>query len=392
MLNKNSEKTDGFSDFLPFVRPEISEEAIAEIVDCLRSGWVCSGPRVGIFEQNLRDYLNEKCVLSFTSGTAALFLALKSLNLQPGDEVITSSLTFVATANAIMEAGGLPRFVDIDASYNMDIKKVQAAITPRTKAIVPVHFAGLPVDLDPLYELAQRHGVRVIEDAAHALGASYKGRKIGSFGDMQMFSFQGTKNVSSIEGGALVIRDDATAQRLSHLRFHGIDRDAWNRFTKKGTQHYDVQEPGYKFNLPDVNAALGIDQLKRLDKNVAIRQKMADIYFELLESCPYVTLPQLPGYEHQHAWHIFPVLINEEVLGMSRDNFMAQMKEYNIGTGFHYQPVHLFSFYRNKVGYKEGSLPLTEDVGKRIVSLPFFIGLTRGDQERIVTVMKKMIK
>lgn len=374
------------------MRPEISKDAISEIVDCLRSGWVCSGPRVGMFEKNLREYLNEKHVLSFTSGTAALFLALKILNLQPGDEVITSSLTFVATANAIMEAGGTPRFVDIDASYNMDVQKIEAAITPRTKAIIPVHFAGLPVDLDPLYEVARRHGVRVIEDAAQALGSAYKGRKVGSFGDMQMFSFQATKNVSSIEGGALVVRDDAIAQRLSHLRFHGIDRDAWNRFTKKGTQHYDVHEPGYKFNLPDVNAALGIDQLKRLDKNIAIRQKMADVYFELLASCPYVTLPQLPQYDHQHAWHLFPVLINEAALGMSRDEFMTKMKEYNIGTGFHYQPVHLFSFYRHKVGYKEGSLPLTEEIGKRIVSLPFFIGLTHDDQEKIVMVMKKIIK
>jgi dTDP-4-amino-4,6-dideoxygalactose transaminase len=379
------------NDFLPFARPWISEEAIAEVVDCLRSGWVTTGPRVQKLEEMLASYCKTPHALTVSSATAGLFLALKSLNLQPDDEVITTPMTFVCTANVIVQAGGKPIFADIDEkTYNISIAEIEKAITSRTRAIIPVHFDGLSVDLDPLYVLAQKHNLRVIEDAAHAIGAAYKGRSIGSFGDTQVFSFHPNKNMTTGEGGCVTTQDENMARSIVLNRFHGIDRIAWNRYGKSGSQHYDVVEPGYKFNMMDIQAALGIHQLKSLDAFIERRTELAKRYDEALEGWDQIFLPQRPCYDHKHAWHQFAIRINPEKAKMSRDDFIEEMKKHNIGAGLQFSAVHLYEFYKKAYGYKEGDFPISEKVGQTIVSLPLFPSMSENDQERVIRTMQKI--
>jgi len=375
-------------DFLPFSRPSISRAAIEEVVACLESGWITTGPRVKKFEQALADYLGGPTVLALSSATAGLHLALLALALKPGDEVITTPMTFAATLNTIVLAGGRPVLVDVEpGTYNMDVTRLAGAITPRTRAIVPVHFAGLPVDLDPLYALAEQHGLRVIEDAAHAIGTEYKGRRVGSFGDTQVFSFHPNKNMTTGEGGAVATRDNALADQIALLRFHGMDREAWQRFGKTGSQHYEIVAPGFKYNMMDIQAALGLHQLPALDGFIARRTALVARYRQRLADWPQWTLPQAPGYTYRHAWHLFAPLINPQVAGMSRDDFMEGMKQRNIGTGLHYRAVHLYPYYREHYGFKPGDFPVAESVGERIVSLPLFPAMTDAEQDRVLTAM-----
>lgn len=380
-------------DFLPFCRPCIDEATIQEVVDCIKSGWLTTGPRVQKFTEALKQYLQAPHALPLTSGTAALHLALLGLNLQPGDEVITTPMTFVATANTIVQAGAKPVFVDAEIdTYNIDVNKIEATITPKTKAILPVHYAGLPVDLDPIYAIAKQHNLRVIEDAAHSIGTEYKGKKIGSFGDTQIYSFHPNKNMTTGEGGCVTTRDDELAKFISIARFHGIDREAWNRFAKSGSQHYDVVMPGYKYNMLDIQAAIGLHQLAALDQFIQRRTEIAKRYIAELKDWPEWQLTSAPKYEHKHAWHLFVPLINPEVAKMNRDEFMTAMKEHNIGTGFHYDAVHLFSYYRNNFGYKQGDFPNTESIAQRIVSLPLFPSMTDNEFDRTIEAMKKVFK
>jgi dTDP-4-amino-4,6-dideoxygalactose transaminase len=378
--------------FLPFSKPSLSDAAIAEVVACLKSGWLTTGPRVQALEQALAAYLDAPQVAAFTSATAAMHLALLALDLQPGDEVITTPLTFVATLNVIVQAGGKPVLVDADQTYNLDVSKLAAAITPRTRAILPVHFTGLPVDLDPLYALAEQHGLRVLEDAAQAIGTGYKGRLIGSFGDMQTFSFHPNKNMTTGEGGCLSTADVSLMQQLRTLRFHGIDRMAWDRYGKKGEQGYDVIAPGFKYNMMDIQAALGIHQLPALEGFIAKRTALAQRYLARLADWPEITLPQLPAYAHRHSWHLFCVRINPSVAGMDRDTFMQKMKDQNIGTGLHYNPAHLYTFYQKTYGFKPGDFPIAEDIGSRIVSLPLFPDMTEAEQDRVIEAMRQVFQ
>jgi dTDP-4-amino-4,6-dideoxygalactose transaminase len=379
------------TEFLPFAKPSISPAAIAEVVDCIQSGWITTGPRVKKFEEMLQNYLQAPHVLSLSSATAGLHLALLALNLQPGDEVITTAHTFVATLNTIVLAGGKPVLIDINpGTYNIDTTKIAAAITPRTRAIMPVHFAGLSVDLDPIYELAKKHNLRVIEDAAQAVGAYYKGKILGSFGDTQVFSFHPNKNMTTGEGGCITTRDAELAKKMSVLRFHGIDRDAFDRFSKKGSQEYDVIVPGFKYNMMDIQAALGIHQLPELDGFNARRTQLVLRYKTLLADWPQWTLPQAPHYAHTHSWHLFTPLLNIEAAGMDRITFMQKMKEQNIGLGLHYQAAYLFSYYREKFGFKRGDFPNTDKVSEHIVSLPLFPDLTEQQQDRVIDTMKNI--
>ncbi|MDA8390664.1 MAG: DegT/DnrJ/EryC1/StrS aminotransferase family protein [Gammaproteobacteria bacterium] len=379
---------DRADEFLPFSRPSLSEEAIAEVVACLRSGWITTGPRVQQFEEALRTYLGAPFALALSSATAGLHLALAALRMHPGEEVITTPMTFAATLNTIVIAGGRPVLVDIEANtYNMDVERIEAAITPRTRAIVPVHFAGVPVDLDPLYALADRHGLRVIEDAAHAIGTEYKGRRIGAFGDTQVFSFHPNKNITTGEGGAVTTRDEVLAADVALTRFHGMDREAWNRFGKTGSPHYEIIAPGYKYNMMDIQAALGIHQLPALDGFIERRTALARRYGEALSGWPQWTLPGAPSYAHRPAWHLYAPLLNPEAAGMDRDAFMAAMKARNIGTGIHYRAAHLYPYYRERYGYKVGDFPRAESVSDRIVSLPLFPLMTDDDQDRVLGAM-----
>lgn len=379
--------------FLPFTRPTLDSDTIAEVVDCLESGWLATGPRVKAFEEKLKEYINVPHLLCLTSGTAALHLALLALNLKPGDEVITTPMTFCATLNTIVQAGGKPVLVDIDPqTYNLDVNLLEAAITPKTRAILPVHFAGLPVDLEPLYQIATKHSLRVIEDAAHAIGAKYKGLPIGSFGDTHIFSFHPNKNMTTGEGGAIATQDEELAKLVSKLRFHGIDRDAFNRFAKEGNQHYDVIYPGFKYNMMDLQAALGLHQIDQLDAFLERRQFLAQGYTDILKDWPQISLPKRPTYQHKHAWHLYTPIINPEVAGMDRDTFISKMKEQNIGVGLHYEAVHLFTYYRETFGFKRGDFPCAEAVSDRIFSLPLFPNMTQAEQDQVIEVMSNIFR
>ncbi len=375
-------------DFLPFSRPTISQAAIDDVVACLKSGWITTGPRVAQFTDDLKSYFDAPFALPLMSATTGLHLALLGMNLVPGDEVITTPLTFAATLNTIVLAGGKPVLVDVDpATLNMDMNQLAAAITPRTKVIMPVHFAGLPVDLGVVYGLAEKHQLRVLEDAAHAIGTEYDGKRIGSFGDTQVFSFHPNKNMTTGEGGCVVTRDEALADQVSRLRFHGIDRQAWNRYGKGGTQDYEIVLPGFKSNMMDLQAAIGIQQLKELDGFIARRRVLAARYQEALSDWPQWSLPKAPQYPHTHSWHLYTPLINEDEAGMNRDEFMQRMKEKNIGTGLHYRAVHLYPYYRQAFGFEPGDFPEAESVCERIVSLPLFPTMTDAEHDRVLDVM-----
>ncbi|HTP06198.1 MAG TPA: DegT/DnrJ/EryC1/StrS aminotransferase family protein [Nitrospirota bacterium] len=379
--------------FLPFSRPSISREAIDEVVACLESGWITTGPRVKKFEDDLKSYVSAPHALVLSSATAGLHLVLAALQLKPGDEVITTPMTFAATLNTIVLTGGKPVLVDVEpGTYNMDVTKIEKAVTNRTRAIMPVHFAGLPVDLDPVYDFAKKYNLRVIEDAAHAIGTEYKGKRIGSFGDIQVFSFHPNKNMTTGEGGCVVTRDDKMAEAVALLRFHGMDREAWNRFGKKGSQHYEIIAPGYKYNMMDIQAALGLHQLKQLDGFIKRRTELAVRYGKLLSGWPQWSLPKEPFYSHLHAWHLYTPLINPDSAGMDRDAFMQGMKDRNIGTGLHYRAVHLYPYYREQFGFKRGDFPIAETISDRIVSLPLFPAMTDADQDRVIAAMDDLFR
>ena len=378
-------------EFLPFARPNISDEAIAEVVDCLKSGWITTGPRVQKFEEALQDYLKAPHALAISSATAGLYVALKALELKPGDEVITTSMTFAATLNVIVLAGGKPVLVDVCLDhYNMDIAAVENAITNRARAIMPVHFAGLPVDLDPLYDLARKHELHIIEDASHAIGAYYKGKIIGSFGDTQVFSFHPNKNMTTGEGGAITVRSNPLKEKIERQRFHGMDRMAWNRFAKNGSQHYEIVEPAHKFNMMDIQGALGIHQLNSLDSFIAERERIVTNYYAALKDFDCLILPSLPSYSFKHAWHLFAPRVNFEATKLSRDDVALRLKELNIGTGLHYRAPHLYPFYTQTYGFKEGQFPNAEMIGNSVMSLPLFPGLKDSEFDRVISALKNV--
>jgi len=379
------------NEFLKFSNPELDHLEIDEVVACMKSGWMATGPRVRLFEEKLQAYLRTPYVLALTSGTAALHLALKGFGLKPGDEVITTPMTFVATLNAIVLAGGKPVLVDVDLhTHNLDVNKIEAAITSNTKAILPVHFAGVPADMDPIYALAKKYNLRVLEDAAQAIGSCYKGQIIGSFGDTQIFSFHPNKAMTTGEGGCVTTRDTSLAQEIKIQRFHGIDRDAFNRFSKEGSQEYDVVQPGYKYNMLDMQAAIGIHQLDKLENFIAKRQILVDRYNEAFSNWSELTLPSVPNYACRIAWCYYAPLINPEAAGVSRDEFMQRMKDYDIGTGLHYQAAHLYTYYQENFGYKIGQFPNAELIAERNVSLPLFSSMTFTQQDRVINAMKQI--
>lgn len=377
--------------FIPLSKPTISEETINDVVKVLRSGWLATGPITKQFEQNLTEYFGGRKSMCFTSATAGLREALVAVGVKEGDEVITTSLTFVATANVIAMLGAKPVFVDIDCcTFNIDANKIEAACTPKTKVIMPVHYAGLPVDLDPIYEIAKRKNLRVIEDAAHAVGTSYKNKKIGSFGDIQVFSFHPIKNMTSGEGGCVVLNSESEQKTLELLRFHGIDRSIWDRFSKNGSQYYDVVCPGFKSNMSDIQSAIGIHQLEEVEQLNQKRRDLSDKYRSaFLELSNHMAMQQNPGYDFIHSGHLFPVCILD---ANKRDSFMSFLKEKNIGTTPYYMPVHLFSYYRSTFGYSEGDLKNTEYIGSRVVCLPLYSGMTNQEQEYVIDIVKEFFR
>jgi dTDP-4-amino-4,6-dideoxygalactose transaminase len=380
-------------EFLPFAKPTINEAAIAEVVETLRSGWLTTGPKVKKFEEMLSEYHGGRHVLCVSSATAGLHLALLSLGLKEGDEVITTPLTFVATLNTITQAGGKPVLADIDPdTLNINPENIEAAITSRTRAIVPVHYAGLPCDIDAISSLAKKHNLRVVEDCAHAVGATYKGQRIGSSGDIQVISFHPNKNITTGEGGAIITNDDAVISTVERLRFHGIDRNSFNRFSKAGAQQYDVVMPGFKYNMMDIQAALGIHQLPELDGFIDKRTKLAQRYLEILSGWSELTLPQTPLYAHSHAWHLFTVRLNKNAAGLDRDGLINAMKSENIGIGLHYKSTHIFTYYAQKYGWKPQDFPHSLLAGENILSLPLFPTMTIKEQDRVIKSLAKVLK
>ena len=378
--------------FLPFSRPTISDAAIQEVVECIKSGWITTGPRTQKLEEMLGKYLSCPHVLALTSGTAALHLCLLGLDLKPGDEIIAPAMTFISTFNTIEIAGGKPVLIDVDLNtYNIDVSKIEKAITKNTKAIMPVHLTGQAADLDIIYDLAKKYNLRVIEDAAQAIGTKYKNKLIGSFGDTQIFSFHPNKNMTTGEGGCVATRDEKLAKFIKVMRFHGIDRDAFNRFTKEGSQHYDVIAPGFKYNMLDMQAALGIHQLPELDKFNARRKVLAQRYYDALQNWPEWTLPPNPKDADGHSWHLYAPLINPEIAKITRDEFLDKMKlEHNIGIGLHYDAPYLYRYYREKYGFSENQFPNAKTIGERIMSLPLYPSLTEAEQDRVIDAMKKI--
>ena len=373
---------------LPFSPPDIGQEEIDEVVDSLRSGWITTGPKTARFEQELGGYLGCDNVIALNSATAGLFLCLKTLGIGPGDEVITTPYTFAATVNVILHVGALPVLADVRREdFNLDPVRIEQAVTPRTRAVIPVHFAGRSCDMDAIGAIAQKHDLAVIEDAAHAIGAEYRGRKIGSISPFTVFSFHAVKNLTTGEGGAVTTGDGGMADRLRAMALHGMNKDAWKRFAPGGKWQYDIVAPGYKYNMMDLQAALGLHQLQELEGFIARRIELAERYQEVLMDWPQWTLPSAPDFSHRHAWHLYTPLINEQSAHMNRDEFMLKMKDKNIGTGLHYHAVHLYPYYREQFGFKEGDFPHAENAGNRIVSLPLFPDMTDAQHDRVLDVM-----
>jgi dTDP-4-amino-4,6-dideoxygalactose transaminase len=380
------------STFLPFARPSLGEEEIAEVADTLRSGWITTGPKVERFTAEFVDFVGGRFGVPVSSATAGLHVALLALGVGPGDEVVTTPMTFVATLNTIVHCGAVPVLADIDAATsNVRVEEIERRLTPRTKVIVPVHYVGQPVDLDPILELAAAKGVAVLEDAAHAVGAEYKGRRIGSFPTTSVFSFHPNKNMTTGEGGMIVTEDEAVFEKASLLKFHGMDRESWKRFAKSGSPRYDVAAPGFKYNMMDIQAALGLHQLRRLEGFLRERERLAARYNDALADTPGLLLPQRVPYPVRHAWHLYTPLVDVDRLTIDRDRFMDELKKRNIGTGLHYTAVHEFSYYAGRFGWKPEEYPEAHFVSERIVSLPLFPGLTDADQDDAIAAVRGVL-
>jgi dTDP-4-amino-4,6-dideoxygalactose transaminase len=378
--------------FLPFSLPTIEQEEIDEVVDSLRSGWITTGPKVQRFEEALKGYVGARHVVATNSCTSGLLLCLKALGIGPGDEVVTTPLTFAATVNMIVAAGATPVLADIHRdTLEVDAALMEKAITPRTKALLPVHFAGQPVDLDAIRELARRRGLHVIEDAAHAIGTEYKGRKVGSDSRLAVFSFHPIKNITTGEGGAVCVNDDELADRIRVLRFHGLSKEAWNRYSEKGVSEYEILEPGWKFNMLDLQAAIGLHQLPKLERFLAARRALAERYQRELAGIPGLILPRAVPWAHRHAWHLYTPLLDLDRLRIDRRAFMAALKERRIGTGIHYLAIQHHPHYRKALGLPPGALPNADFVSPRIVSLPLYPRMTERDQSDTIAAIRDVV-
>ena len=367
--------------FLPITKPCIDEETIQAVAEVLRGGWVASGPQVLKFEAALGEYLHDRPVRVMTSATAALEIALRVAGVDRGSQVIVPAMSFAASANVIVRAGAKPVFVDVDLdTRNVDLDQVERAITPATRALLPVHFAGLPVDLDRLYDIAHSNRLRVVEDAAHAIGSQSRGRRIGSFGDLVCFSFHPNKNMTTIEGGAIAAREPEELLAIERHRFHGI--------RKCGVDGLDVMFPGGKANMSDVSARVGLGQLQHLERFNGRRRELAAAYFAALADTPGLRLPARG--DSGHNWHMFAPLLCLDELRITRSDFVGLMGDLKIGIGVHYPAMHLFSYYRG-LGYKEGDFPNAEKIGRETVTLPLFPAMNLADVERVSACVHQVL-
>lgn len=378
-------------DYLVFGSPQILEPEIEEVVATLRSAWIGTGPRAAAFEAAFSAYVGAPYAVALHSCTAALHLAFMAIGLEPGDEVIVPSMTFAATANAVLHAGGCPVLADVDRDTQcLDVEDAASRITPRTRAIVPVHFAGRPCDMEKLLPLAASHGLRIVEDCAHAIETLLDGRHVGTIGDLGAFSFYATKNLVTGEGGMVTTADREWADRIKVLALHGLSGDAWKRFSDEGFKHYEVIEPGFKYNMMDLQAALGLHQLARIESNLLRRCQIWRRYDQAFADLP-VRLPAPEAPATRHARHLYTLLLDLDRLALGRDEIQMALHRQNIGTGVHYRAIHLHRYYRERFGYRRDDLPNAAWISDRTLSLPLSPKLTDRDVEDVILTVRRTL-
>jgi len=364
---------------IPFHKPYITEDEVSGVLDSLRSGWITMGPKTMEFEKRFGEYIGARNAVSMNSCTACLHLALKMIDLQEGDEVIVPTITFTATAEVIAYFRAVPVLVDVDEeTCNIDVTKIEEKITSRTKAIIAVHFAGQPCDMDEISDIADRHHLFVIEDAAHAVPAWYKGRAIGTIGDATCFSFYATKTLATGEGGMVTTGNDEWAERMRILRLHGISKDAWKRYTKEGSWYYEVIDAGYKYNMTDIQAALGLAQLSKVEWMCKRRSEIAEKYTESFQEYHEISLPAVKP-DRKSAWHLYTLRLDPGLFSGGRDRFIEELKGRGVSTSVHFIPLYRHPYYRNTYGYDPGDFPISEKIFERTVSLPLYPGM--ADEE-----------
>jgi UDP-4-amino-4-deoxy-L-arabinose-oxoglutarate aminotransferase len=375
-------------EFLPLSRPAIGDEEIRQVVACLKSGWITAGPLCKKFEEQFCELTGARYAVTVSSGTAGMHLVLLAQTIGAGDEIITPSMTFASTINMITLLGARPVFVDIDyGTLNINPDLIEARITGKTRAIIPVHFAGAPADMDKIMRIAAKHRLSIIEDAAHAVGTYYKGVHAGGFGQTAIFSFHPIKNITTGEGGMITHSNDGMESRLRQLRFHGLERDAWKRYGKGGNPEYDIQSPGFKYNLTDMQAALGLAQLSRLKELNQRRAHLASLYMDGLKGMEGVALPMAPDYPHIHAWHLFVI----KLLDMDRRRFMEKLSDFNVGYGLHFPANHLLSYVKERFPTDGAMLPETERAAQGIISLPLFPDMDDDDVYYVCDAIKEIM-
>lgn len=380
------------SEFLVFGKPRIEEAEIQEVLACLRSGWVSTGPRVGKFESLFREYVGSQYALALNSCTAGLHLALLVAGVQPGDEVITSPMTFAASANTVIHCGGVPVFVDVDPHTGLlDAAQIEAKITAKTKAIVPVHYCGRPCDMDAIMAIARRHNLIVIEDAAHAIETWYHGQKVGNIGDFTVFSFYVTKNIITGEGGIVTTNNAEWAEKIKILGLHGMSKDAWKRYSNEGFKHYQILYPGYKYNLMDLQASLGLHQIQRADEWLKIREQIWNAYDAAFNDLPLI-LPKPAEPDTVHARHLYTPLIDLERVRVDRDTIQQALQHENIGTGIHFISLHLHEYYRKTFGFQPEDFPHARWISERTLSLPLSPALSEQDVNDVITAVRRVLQ
>ena len=378
------------SEYLPFASPDLDKTELSEIEDALRSGWLTTGPKTHQFEQEFAAALGVRHAVAVNSCTAAMHLALEAIGLNRGDEVITTPYTFAATAEVIRYFDARPVFVDIDPqTFNIDPGLVEKAVTRKTKAILPVHVAGLPSDLSRIYEVGRKNNLAVIEDAAHSFPSKYNGRWIGSIGDISCFSFYATKPITTGEGGMICTNNDAWAERCRLMSLHGISKDAWKRYSQEGSWYYEVVAPGYKYNMTDVAAAMGLAQLKKANGMLARRATIAKAYSAALNRVPQLQVPH-DDAAHQHSWHLYMLRLNLETLTIDRGRLIEELKNRNIGASVHFIPLHIHPYYRDLYGYKPDDFPVAHREYLREISLPIYSKMTDGDVRDVIEAVKEV--
>jgi dTDP-4-amino-4,6-dideoxygalactose transaminase len=379
------------SDFLVFGAPQIHNSEIEAVLRVMETGWLGTGPRVAQFEEEFRKYKGAGFAVALNSCTAALHLSLLASGVKPGDEVITTPLTFCATVNAIIHSGAKPVLADVDpATMNINPREIEARITPRTRAILPVHFAGRSCKMDAIMKIARKHGLMVIEDCAHAIETTFQGQPVGTFGDFGCFSFYVTKNVVTGEGGMVLTKREPDAGQIKVLGLHGMSKDAWKRFSDEGYKHYQVVAPGFKYNMMDLAAAIGIEQLRRVEPNWRLRKKVWQAYNDAFSGLPIKT-PADPEPGNLHAFHLYTIQVDRNTSGITRDEFLTGMTKQNIGVGVHYQSIPEHPYYQEALGWKPEDYPHAMKIGREIVSLPISARLTSKDIDDVIRAVKNLV-